>query len=375
MDKLQQVFEQEFNTQLKRLIDEALERIDISELVTNTVKERMEVGSFQQYVNDTIKQHVNDISISDTAISRLEEKGQLVLQQQMPRVINIAQDRIDSLMANVVDQKLRDFQFPEQSIDPKLIDVSRLQITTDNIIDYGNTAGIEDMADNVQLTVMNDSVVVENVIITNEVKANTLIADTLVARDIATDQPWVSALKEDFKKEILDSIPKPKAPKDWSFKIAELDTKMDINIKRSGHLKELEVSGEALLSDVLYTTPGNNRVGINTLEPSDALTVWDQEVEVVIGRHKNQEGYIGTRRRQGLNIGANNKVGITINNEGTVILDKLQLQGKVISSGETIPGHASKTGDIVLNTRPMVGNYIGWVCLDGIKWAGFGRID
>ena len=375
MDKLQQVFEQEFNTQLKRLIDEALERIDISELVTNTVKERMEVGSFQQYVNDTIKQHVNDISISDTAISRLEEKGQLVLQQQMPRVINIAQDRIDSLMANVVDQKLRDFQFPEQSIDPKLIDVSRLQITTDNIIDYGNTAGIEDMADNVQLTVMNDSVVVENVIITNEVKANTLIADTLVARDIATDQPWVSALKEDFKKEILDSIPKPKAPKDWSFKIAELDTKMDVNIKRSGHLKELEVSGEALLSDVLYTTPGNNRVGINTLEPSDALTVWDQEVEVVMGRHKNQEGYIGTRRRQSLNIGANNKVGITINNEGTVILDRLQLQGKVISSGETIPGHASKTGDIVLNTRPMVGNYIGWVCLDGIKWAGFGRID
>ena len=375
MDKLQQVFEQEFNTQLKRLIDEALERIDISELVTNTVKERMEVGTFQQYVNDTIKQHVNDISISDTAISRLEEKGQLVLQQQMPRVISIAQDRIDSLMANVVDQKLRDFQFPERSIDPKLIDVSRLQITTDNIIDYGNTAGIEDMADNVQLTVMNDSVVVENAIITNEVKANTLIADTLIARDIATDQPWVSALKEDVKKEILDSIPKPKAPKDWSFKIAELDTKIDVNIKRSGNLKELEVSGEALLSDVLYTTPGNNRVGINTLEPSDALTVWDQEVEVVMGRHKNQEGYIGTRRRQNLNIGANNKVGLTINNEGTVILDKLQLQGKVISSGETFPGHASKTGDIVLNTRPVVGSHIGWVCLDGIKWAGFGRID
>lgn len=375
MDKLQQVFEQEFNTQIKRLIDEALERIDISELVTNTVKERMEVGAFQQYVNDTIKQHVNNISISDTAISRLEEKGQLVLQQQMPRVINIAQDRIDSLMANVVDQKLRDFQFPEQSIDPKLIDVSRLQITTDNIIDYGNTTGIEDMADNVQLTVMNDSVVVENAIITKEVKANTLIADTLVARDIATDQPWVSALKEDFKKEILDSIPKPKEPKDWSFKIAELDTKIDVNIKRSGHLKELEVSGEALLSEVLYTTPGNNRVGINTLEPSDALTVWDQEVEVVMGRHKNQEGYIGTRRRQSLNIGANNKVGITINNEGRVILDKLELQGKIISSGDSIPGHASKTGDIVLNTRPTVGNHIGWVCLDGIKWAGFGKID
>ena len=90
MEKLQQVFEQEFNTQVKRLIDEALERIDISELVTNTVTERLENGAFQQYVNDTIKQHVNNISISDTAISRLEEKGQLVLQQQMPRVINLS---------------------------------------------------------------------------------------------------------------------------------------------------------------------------------------------------------------------------------------------------------------------------------------------
>ena len=375
MDKLQQVFEHEFNTQIKSLIDEALERTDISALVTSTVTERLDNGAFQQYVNDTIKQHVNNISISDTAISRLEEKGQLVLQQQMPRVISIAQDRIDSLIANVVDQKLRDFQFPEQSIDPKLIDVSRLQITTANISDYGNTAGIEDMADNVQLTVMNDSVVVENAVITDQVKANTLIADTLVVRDIATDQPWVSSLKNEMKKEILNSIPKPKKPKDWSFKIAEMDTKIEVNSKRSGNLKQLEVSGEALLSEVLYTTPGNQRVGINTLEPSDALTVWDQETEIVIGKHKVQEGYIGTRRRQSLNIGANNKVGIKINSEGTVILDKLELQGKIISSGETIPGHASKTGDIVLNTRPMVGSHIGWVCLDGIKWAGFGRID
>ena len=375
MEKLQQVFEQEFNTQVKRLIDEALERTDISELVTNTVTERLENGAFQQYVNDTIKQHVNNISISDTAISRLEEKGQLVLQQQMPRVINIAQDRIDSLMADVVDQKLRDFKFPEQSIDPKLIDVSRLQITTANISDFGNTAGIEDMADNVQLTVLNDSVVVENAVITDQVKANTMIADTLIARDIAMDQPWVSSLKEEFKKDIIASIPKPKAPKDWSFKVAEMEARIEVNEQRSKNLQELEVSGEALLSDVLYTTPGNQRVGINTLEPSDALTVWDQETEVVIGKHKIQEGYIGTRRRQSLNLGANNKVGIKINSEGTVILDKLELQGRIISSGETIPGHASKTGDIVLNNRPVVGNHIGWICLDGIKWAGFGRID
>ena len=218
---------------------------------------------------------------------------------------------------------------------------------------------------------MNDAVVVENKIITNQINTNTVVTDNLITKDIDTTQPWVSALKKDF----IESIPKPAAPKDWSFKVAEMEARIKVNEERGGHLKQLEVSGEALLSDVLYTTPGNNRVGINTMEPSDALTVWDQEAEVVIGKHKKQEGYIGTRRRQSINIGANNKVGVTITSEGTVIIDKLQLQGKIISSSRDVPNHASKQGDIVFNTNPQVGKYIGWVCLDGIRWAGFGKIE
>ena len=103
--------------------------------------------------------------------------------------------------------------------------------------------------------------------------------------------------------------------------------------------------------------------------------MWDQETEVVIGKHANQEGYIGTRRRQELNIGANNNVGLKIRNDGTAILNKLVLQDKNISSNDSIPGHAAKRGDIALNTKPDVGGYIGWVCLDGIKWTGFGKIE
>ena len=371
MDKLQQVFEQEFNTQIKRLIDEALSSIDISKEVQNTVNERFEHGSFQQYVNDTIRQKVNDISITDTAIARLETKGHTTIQEHMPRIVQTITDRIDSVMGKIVDQKLKDVQFPEQSIDPKLIDTRKLKIHRDNIVDFGNTAGIEDIADNVQLTIMNDAVVVENKIVTNQIDANILYTDTLIAKDVAVDQPWVNALKKDF----LASIPKPKEPKDWSFKVAEMEARIKVNEERGGHLKELEVTGESLLSDVLYTTPGNRRVGINTMEPSDALTVWDQETEIVIGKHKVQEGYIGTRRRQNLNIGSNNKVGIKIDSSGKVLIDQLELQGRIISSGNSVPNHPSKSGDIVLNTKPAVGSYVGWVCIDGIKWAGFGKID
>ena len=371
MDKLQQVFEQEFNTQVKRLIDEALERIDISAEVNRTVEERLESGSFQDYINSTLRQHVNQINITGPALKKLEENGNVLIQQNMPRVIQSITDRIDAVMSDVVDQKLRDIQFPERSIDPKLLDTRKLKIKRENIEDFGNTAGIEDIADDVQLTIMNDAVVVENKIITNQINTNTVVTDNLITKDIDTTQPWVSALKKDF----IESIPKPAAPKDWSFKVAEMEARIKVNEERGGHLKQLEVSGEALLSDVLYTTPGNNRVGINTMEPSDALTVWDQEAEVVIGKHKKQEGYIGTRRRQSINIGANNKVGVTITSEGTVIIDKLQLQGKIISSSRDVPNHASKQGDIVFNTNPQVGKYIGWVCLDGIRWAGFGKIE
>ena len=366
MDRLQQVFEQEFNTQLQSLIDQALDSVDIAELVEQTVQQRFESGNFQQYINDTIKQHVNGVNISDTAIARLEQKGQAVLQQHMPRVVQLVQDRVDSVLSDTVDQKLKNFSFPERSIDPRLIDVSKLNITRANISDFGNTAGIEDIAQDVQLTVMDDCVVVENTVI-----AQTVQAEDLIVKNVATDQDWYRNLKT----EILSEVPVPVTPKDWSWEIAQTEAKIDVAIKRQGQLKELEVSGEASLSDVLYTTPGNRRVGINTMDPSDALTVWDNEAEVVIGKHKAQEGYIGTRRRQDLNIGANNKVGIVVRSDGSVVVDKLVLCDKAISTSNSIPGTAAKRGDIVLNTQPEVGKYIGWVCLDGIRWAGFGRIE
>jgi hypothetical protein len=366
MDQLQAVFEREFNAKLQTLIDQALDTIDITELVEHTVQERFESGAFQQYISDTIKQHVNGINISDTAIARLEQKGQAVLQQHMPRVVQLVQDRIDTVLGQTVDQKLENFSFPERSIDPKLIDTTKLKLTRDNIVDFGTTDGIEDLATSVQLTILDGTVVIEHTLI-----SRTIQTDTLIAKDIARDQPWLI----DLKKEILDAVPVPETPKDWSWEIAQVDAKIDVATKRQGQLKELEVVGEASLSDVLYTTPGNRRVGINTMEPSDALTVWDNETEVVIGKHKAQEGYIGTRRRQDLNIGANNKVGITVRSDGSVIVDKLVLNERAISTSDTIPGTAAKRGDIVLNTKPEVGKYLGWVCIDGIRWASFGKIE
>ena len=129
MDKLQEAFEQEFAAKIQSLVTEALEQVDVGALVTNMVKEKLEGGDFQSYVNDTIKQHVRDVKISDQAIKNLETTGAETLRQHMPRVVQTISDRVDSVLSETVDNKLANLSFPEASIDPKLLDTSKLRLT------------------------------------------------------------------------------------------------------------------------------------------------------------------------------------------------------------------------------------------------------
>ena len=307
-------------------------------------------------------------SISQLLEHELKAKITTELTPHIASIRQTALERIDAVIAEIVEQKIKTVDFADGSIPFSKINTDSMRISKDSIIDanFDTGKGVEDMADSVQLTVMNDCVVAEQTLI-----ARTVQTETLIAKDIARDQPWVA----DFKQEILDAVPVPSIPKDWSWDIAQIEAKIDVAVKRQSQLKELEVTGEVSLSDVLYTTPGNRRVGINTMEPSDALTVWDNEVEVVVGKHKSQEGYFGTRRRQDLNIGANNKIGLTVRSDGSVEINKLKLLERTIGSSNAIPGHAAKKGDLVLNDNPTVGSYLGWICLDGLKWAGFGKIE
>ena len=230
-----------------------------------------------------------------------------IVGQQVHQIEKQVRARIDEVIETIVRNTVTNIDFQPGSISTSSIDWTDFKLTTSNIQDYRKISGIEDLSETVELTLLDGAVVAENSIITKDI-----ITDRL---EVNEDLQLSDLIYNSIRDRIINEIPVPevqKVPeqKDWSFKIGEIEAKIDVNQKRQEHLKQLEVSGEAVLSDVLYTTPGNKRVGINTLEPSDALTVWDSETEVVIGKHKSQEGYIGTRRRQDLNIGANNKVGI-----------------------------------------------------------------
>jgi hypothetical protein len=318
---------------------------------------------------EIVEQQIANILISAVkkSFNQLDD-ARVLLEPHIARIQQLARDRVDAILTQTINQYITAIEFPEASINPSAIDWNNFRISISQIDGVKNMPGIEDISSQVQLTIMNDIVVVEGELISKSIKTNIAEVDTLIIKNtVNTDSTWYRELRDG----IVTSIPSPPL---YDHKIEALEIAITGMQKSNEHLKNLEVTGEALLSNVLYTAPGNKRVGINTTEPSDALTVWDQEVEVVIGKHKTQEGYIGTRRRQNINIGANNKVGLTVCTDGSVIINKLQLMGRTISENDSVPSFAAKQGDIVLNSKPKVGNPIGWVCLDGIKWGSWGVI-
>ncbi len=305
----------------------------------------------KKHISDVIQESLQDLAVSDAVTDFLKDR--------------IRDPEFRKILKGNITKQIDNHAYIDASISPNIIDWSDFKLPVDNISGLLKTSGLEDHSSKVELTLLDDNVVVEGTLTANKLSVKELeIQDSF---DVTAK--WFIALRDN----LMTNTPSPVMPS-YDSEIAELQNRISILSSNTNHLKDLEVTGEASLSDVLYTTPGNKRVGINTMDPSDALTIWDNEVEVVVGKHQSQEGFIGTRRRQDLNIGANNTVGMKVKIDGTVQVHKLQLMNRTIAESKTIPDYAAKRGDIVLNAEPAVGAAIGWVCLDGLKWAKWGTI-
>jgi len=146
------------------------------------------------------------------------------------------------------------------------------------------------------------------------------------------------------------------------------------NLQRVGMLKELQVHGETYLSGILYISTAG-KIGINTIEPADTFTIWDEEVEMSICKRAKNQGFIGSRKRIDLAIGVNNEPQIYCLGSGEVVINsKLVHQGKSFATGTGRPGASGKKGDVIWNQEPSIDAAIGWVCLGDANWASFGKI-
>lgn len=91
------------------------------------------------------------------------------------------------------------------------------------------------------------------------------------------------------------------------------------NLKELGNLKSLSVLGDATLSEFAYFNSGFGRLGLNTDEPNGALSILENDVEIVLGSPKYGCAQIGTHTTHDLALITDNTDRIIIKNNGKIV--------------------------------------------------------
>jgi hypothetical protein len=183
------------------------------------------------------------------------------------------------------------------------------------------------------------------------------------------------------------------------------------NLKEVGRLKGLIVDGSLLVSEFLSFDSSTNRLGLGTDQPKSAVNIIDKNVDIVIGAASENVAMFGTYNYMDLEIGTDNTARITIKAGGNVVIGNpstgdtkvsiigslginvnnpdprsslhvngaLKFNDKLHLSGNESPMSGSyNEGDIVWNSSPTAGKFVGWVCTKSGNpglWSGFGRIE
>jgi hypothetical protein len=221
---------------------------------------------------------------------------------------------------------------------------------TNSILENFASTGIVDQADKCELTVMEDMVVVENCLTANslDIMESAQIKNLVVTGSINTDnQAWnalsndisqktLAQLTETWNKGLVDQVTKQIQDNGIEFEQIRRGNQLlfdgnqlsaeitESALHSVGLLKTLQVRGETHLNNNTMNVL-NKRVGVNTDSPEMALSIWDEEVSIVVGKNRSNEAYIGTNRDQSIAIGVNRKPQIEINTNGLTTVKKLQV--------------------------------------------------
>lgn len=366
---------------------------EIANAIKSSVEELFKAGQIpgiDQYVDQTIVRQTIDQSVEALVTSAIDTLGRdPIWLEKIEHMINQA----------VVQRTLASIS----SIDIGTIIKERvddnMQMFRKDILDNFSSTGIDDQATACQLTILDEHTVIENQLTAHSVNVveSLSVKDLVVKGSINTDNHSWSTLADTITSKTLDRI-----NSQWKEKLVEqvkdniriegiefdrvkigdyyvidgnrlTDAVTETNIQKLGKLKTLQVSGDTNLYNTLLVK--KDRVGINTEDPDSALSIWDEEVSVGIGKFKQQEAYIGTNRAQGLNIGVNKDAQITIDTNGITAIKKLRVGQHRVGFGIEVPNWSGTRGDIIFNSNPVPGSPFAWVCLGAFKWKTIKAVE
>ena len=388
-------------------ITETIASVDITAIITGKINEIINSQLAQLSINASsiatvLSNRVN--SMADGIGVNIQAQSMLAASES----INAQVSRIDfpqlcqaTLLSAI---KSQEFVFNEDSIPPNALQRAGLILSGDNIIGgmiHGfSSTGIDDKATACQLSIFDDVTVIENNLVTRDltVKGTTTIEGDL---NVTGTLPQSSALYQDIVSSVSSAVRGQmdqtvfQGYADSVFQLIRekgLDlTQIRLNgqdVVNGGHLSgsitysnlqhvgvvvDLQTTGENLLSQTLYVS--NKRVGINTIEPSQVLSVWDQEIEIGFGKQSSNTGIIGVPRNQTLIISSNGKNNLVLNPDGSTDANQINLNGVVLTAADSPPTDNRRKGTIVFNSNPNLGGPLGWISLGEARWANFGFID
>ena len=338
---------------IETFIDPVTVRLAVDQAVENTVSDAIDQLSQDPVWLEKVQQLANQVMVQRT-----------VAQLGSIDITSIINQRVDENINHFYSKLLKDF----------------------------TTNGIRDQATQCQLTIMDETTVFENRLTAREIDAvDTLtVNDLIVKGTINTDNQSWNLLAESISEKTMIQLTdkwKQGLVQDVTQSIQDhgikFDTVMvgdeplvkdhalsrkitDTNIQKVGVLRSLEVQGEASINNTVSVL--NRRLGINTQEPEMALSVWDEEVSIVIGKNKTNQAYIGTNRDHGVAIGVNRVAQIEIDTSGLTTIKQLRVGSHRIGHSTEVPGWAGTRGDIIFNSNPGADQVFAWVCLGSYKW-------
>lgn len=392
---------------IEQKITEVVNAIDYTPVLSNLLNQKLDqrlsvLPIDAKSIETELNSRVNKLALNISA----EVKSEALKSVNSVVANYTSQANFKDLYKEVIASSLQSGTavFADNSIPSSAIQVDSLKITGDNVVggiitNFGST-GIDDKSTNCQLSIFDDVTVIENNLLTKDltVKGTVTIEGDL---NVTGKVPESSALfvnlvnaatnnvRTSLDKVVFDSYA------DMVFKQIRANgldlSKITVNgnemingptlgsfitssnLQKVGVLTELQVSGETLLSETLYTS--NKRTGINTIEPSQALSVWDQEVEIGFGKQSSGTAVIETPRNQTLVLSSNGKNNISLNPDGSTTVNKIAMGTMSFSVGTMPPSDDQPKGSIVFNSNPSLGGPLGWVSLGNATWANFGIID
>ena len=231
-------------------------------------------------------------------------------------------------------------------VDDKLV-VDRLQVkNTEGNLTHAGT-----------MTVLGSAIFADNVQLAKNVEVRgTLTVDTINAKNIVTDQNSSSTGSLDFAEaseaaldgkglnftvgNTTNQFIYKEGGKLWStlnidlapgkaFTIENLpvltsttlgNSVTSSNLRKVGTLKTLEVAGAAKIGEWAFFNPVHQRLGINTDSPSGAITIVENNVELVLSSYRINAAYIGTYNNTDLELGTDNTARVILKNTGEVVI-------------------------------------------------------